>query len=125
MTPRANHMLALVPSLDEIVRNPESAADLPKAAILTLLMQCITAQSALTVAFGMQENDNDCPGHEEAADPLLDAKAAASRLATNTDWLYRNADSLPFAVRLSEGQLRFSSQGITRFIQTRQGKRKC
>lgn len=57
-----------------------------------------------------------------AEDSLLPAKEAAARLACSVDWLYRHAGKLPFAVRLGPGQLRFSSNGIDRFIRQRQGK---
>ena len=43
------------------------------------------------------------------------------RLAISTDTLYRKARELPFTVRIG-GNVRFSAQGISRFIATRQGR---
>ena len=57
--------------------------------------------------------------HEE--DRLLDVKEASLRLSISTDTLYRKAADLPFTVRIG-GNVRFSAQGISRFIATRQGR---
>ena|SRR5450759_2314443 len=57
--------------------------------------------------------------HEE--DRLLDVKEASQRLSISTDTLYRKARELPFTVRIG-GNVRFSVQGISRFIATRQGR---
>jgi predicted DNA-binding transcriptional regulator AlpA len=54
-------------------------------------------------------------------DRLLDAGEAAQRLGTSPDWLYRRAARLPFTVRLGRA-LRFSAQGIDRYIRQRQGR---
>ncbi len=54
-------------------------------------------------------------------DRLLDVEEAAQRLAVSTDTLYRRARELPFTVRIG-GNVRFSAQGISRFIATRQGR---
>jgi hypothetical protein len=52
-------------------------------------------------------------------DRLLTIDEAAARLAVATNWLRRRSD-LPFVVRLSEGNVRYSEQGIERFIQRQQ-----
>ena len=54
-------------------------------------------------------------------DTLLRVGEAATRLGTSTDWLYRQAKRLPFTVRQG-GQLRFSAQGISRYIRQREGR---
>lgn len=51
------------------------------------------------------------PAHEE----LLSIEMAAERLAMSKDYLYRNADKLPFTRRVGRN-LRFSSLGIDRYI---------
>lgn len=50
----------------------------------------------------------------------LDIEAAALRLATSVDWLYRHSKDLPFVVRNGR-QLRFSAHGIDRYIRERSG----
>ena len=52
-------------------------------------------------------------------DHLLVITDAASRLCVSKDWLRRHGDRMPFTVRLSEGQLRFSAKGIARWIASR------
>jgi excisionase family DNA binding protein len=54
-------------------------------------------------------------------DRLLTVEEAAERLAVSTDTLYRKAREMPFTVRIG-GNVRFSAQGISRFIATRQGR---
>jgi len=49
-------------------------------------------------------------------DRLLTVQEAAERLKTSEDWLYRSWKTLPFAVKLSKKQLRFSEQGLDDFI---------
>ena len=54
-------------------------------------------------------------GHYDG-DRLLNAKEAAKVLAVSTDWLYRNAHSLPFVKRLPPSTVRFSYHGIQKYI---------
>lgn len=61
-------------------------------------------------------------GGAAEGDQLLGVEEAARRLGVSTDWLYRNAAKLPFAVRLGPRQLRFSSRGIERYIHQRQAR---
>ena len=58
---------------------------------------------------------------QQEEDRLLEVEEAAKRLAISTDTLYRKAHELPFTVRIG-GNVRFSAQGISRFIATRQGR---
>ena len=55
-------------------------------------------------------------GHE---DRLLDAGEAAKVLSVSEDWLYRNAKKLPFTRKLGHKMLRFSEQGIIKWLATR------
>ena len=50
---------------------------------------------------------------------LLKVKEAAQRLEVSEDWLYHHASKLPFTVRLGSRQLRFSAEGIERYIRRR------
>ena len=57
------------------------------------------------------------PAHDPPRpdDRLLRAREAAEILGTTPDWLRRHT-TLPFVVRLSEGQVRYSARGIQHFI---------
>jgi excisionase family DNA binding protein len=56
-------------------------------------------------------------------DRLLTIDEAAEVLRTTKDYLYRHHKDLPFTVRLSPRQLRFSSKGIERYIEEMQHAR--
>jgi predicted DNA-binding transcriptional regulator AlpA len=53
-------------------------------------------------------------------DRLLDIDEAAKLLSVSPDWLYRNAKSLPFVRKLGAKMLRFSYQGIMKYLASRQ-----
>jgi predicted DNA-binding transcriptional regulator AlpA len=113
-----------VPSLDEIANDPELAASISPEIARTLLARCLIVQSflfvsALTPAALSGAIDQ---GAGDLNDRLLSVAAAAVRLGVSKDWLYRRASKLPFTVRLGPRRLRFSAQGIDRFIHHRQGK---
>ena len=54
-------------------------------------------------------------GHRE--DRLLDAEEAAKVLCVSPDWLYRHAKRLPFSCKLGPKMLRFSYQGIQKYLE--------
>ena len=58
----------------------------------------------------------DTHGSEEK---LLDAVQAAKLMSVSTDWLYRHATKLPVTKRLGPRALRFSYQGIIKWLETR------
>jgi len=53
----------------------------------------------------------------ERRDELVDAHTASSLMGMSLDWIYRNAHRLPFAKRLGSRSLRFSTQGIRRWLE--------
>ena len=56
------------------------------------------------------------------ADRLVGVEEAARLLGRSRDWLYRYARRLPFVVQEGKGaKLRFSTDGIARYIRERQG----
>ena len=56
---------------------------------------------------------------QQDADRFLDAKEAAEMLSMSEDWLYRQAKKLPFTRKLGPKMLRFSQQGIVKWMDTR------
>lgn len=54
-----------------------------------------------------------------AEDKALTVKQAAEKLNVSTDWLYRNAASLPFTFRIGRN-LRFSANGLQAYLDTQQ-----
>lgn len=59
------------------------------------------------------------PKGRKPSDHLLDAKEAAERLGVKPKWLYSHADRLPFTRRLGGRTLRFSEQGLIRWMESR------
>ncbi len=47
---------------------------------------------------------------------LLDVKQAAHLLQISPHWVYRNAKTLPFTRRIGPRSLRFSAEGIRRYV---------
>ena len=56
---------------------------------------------------------------QHEADRMLTAEEAAEMLSMSTDWLYHNAKKLPFTRKLGPKMLRFSQQGIKKWLATR------
>ena len=52
-------------------------------------------------------------------DRLLSAEEAAAILSVSVDWLYRQAKKLPFTRKLGPKMVRFSYQGILKWLATR------
>ncbi len=55
-------------------------------------------------------------GHQ---DRLLDAGEASKILSVSPDWLYRHGSRLPFTRKLAPRVLRFSYQGIQKYLASR------
>ena len=56
---------------------------------------------------------------ERNEERLLNAEEAAEILNVSSDWLYRNAKKLPFTRKLGRKTLRFSHQGIMKWLANR------
>ena len=72
-------------------------------------------QEVRSVKAEIQKNAN---GNHEG-DHLLDAEEASIILSVSPDWLYRNSSKLPFTRKLGPKMLRFSYQGIQKWLATR------
>ena len=112
-------VLHAIPNLDDLGRAPELARDLPPTAIAALIAKCAAIQAALAAALAEISTD----GHgalapRAEADQLLTVEQTAALLNSKKDWVYRHAAELPFAVRVG-GQLRFSAEGLQRYIRAK------
>lgn len=58
-------------------------------------------------------------GNKDDEERLLTAEEAAQLLSISPDWLYRQAKKLPFTRKLGPKMLRFSYQGILKYLATR------
>jgi predicted DNA-binding transcriptional regulator AlpA len=111
------------PSLDRVADDPAIARDLSAEHVVALLARCSVAQGALVARLldhprgekGSGDNAGDNHDH------LLTVEQTTERLGASVDWLYRHADGLPFIVRVGR-RVRFSAQGLDRYIRDRAGR---
>jgi len=82
---------------------------------LNLLDEALAAILKPIVKEAVKEAMN---GHHEG-DRLLDAEEAAKILSVSPDWFYRHHKKLPFTRKLAPRVLRFSYQGIQKYLATR------
>jgi predicted DNA-binding transcriptional regulator AlpA len=59
--------------------------------------------------------DSPAPPQSTVPDRLLSAEEAAKRLGMSREWVYKNAERLPFALRIGTRTMRFSERGIARW----------
>lgn len=98
--------------VDLILPDPAEVSD---DNIAPMLSQLAAMQTALAARLLVRTSDK-----ESREDRLLTIDQAATKLMTSKDWLYRNSGRLPFALRIGRS-LRFSEQGIERWIMSRTG----
>jgi predicted DNA-binding transcriptional regulator AlpA len=108
------------PTLADVIQDPKCASDIPPKLIPPLLTQISAAQSALAAellrVFELEERDRESRG----VDRLLTVAEAATRLSVTKYWLYSHASQLPFIVRIGNRNVRFSEQGIGRYLRQQQ-----
>jgi predicted DNA-binding transcriptional regulator AlpA len=110
-------------TLQDLLQDPYRVTDLPRELVPDMLCQLGAIQAALTVRWlTVSVSPGVATSLQPEEDVLLDVNRAAERLGTSKDWLYRHAVKLPFTIRLGARQLRFSANGIARYIRQRQGR---
>jgi predicted DNA-binding transcriptional regulator AlpA len=110
--------LASVPTLTDLLVDPARISALPRDAVAELRGQIAKLDTLLLSRLLTGEQPQ--PGIE--GDRLLTATEAAQKLGATEDWLYRHANTLPFAVRVGKKHLRFSQAGMDRYIRQRIGR---
>jgi predicted DNA-binding transcriptional regulator AlpA len=109
------HKIVAVPTLVDLLNDPERISALPKDVIAELRGQIAKLDTLLLSRLLTGEQ----PQAAMDGDRLLTASEAAQKLGATEDWLYRHANTLPFAVRVGKKHLRFSESGIERYIRHR------
>ena len=102
-------------SLDRLIAESPAERVPTLALALSARLAALSARVLMLPALN-GETGPDCP------DANLDVKEAARRLGVSTDWLYRHADRLPFALRIGRRRL-FSAHGLERWNRQRRGAR--
>ena len=110
--------VAAMPTLTDLLGDPARISALPRDAIAELRGQIAKLDTLLLSRLLTGEQPQ--PGFD--GDRLLTAAEAAQKLGATEDWLYRHANTLPFAVRVGKKHLRFSEAGMDRYIRQRGGR---
>jgi predicted DNA-binding transcriptional regulator AlpA len=105
-----------VPTLDELVREPTRARELPPETIAELLAQCGTAQGVLLAALVRSSQGGRDSTIQQAEVRLLTVEEAAAKLGVKPEWLYRRGKGLGLAAKLGDGTLRFSNVELEAYI---------
>jgi hypothetical protein len=103
-----------VPTLADLLNDPERISALPKEVIADLRGQIAKLDTLLLS--GLLTGEQPQPHMD--GDRLLDVAEAAAKLGLSRDALYRNKYS--FVVRIGNRR-RFSERGIEKFIRNRTG----
>jgi excisionase family DNA binding protein len=90
---------ASIPTLDQIARDPTSAAKLPESTLKALLAKCSVVQGALTTQL-LDRKPVGADGSDAALnrDPLVDAEEMARLLDVHPSWVRteQRAGRIPF-----------------------------
>lgn len=112
---------AMNDTIERIWKDTFDTQELSLEEIPALMMKLATVQSSLSARLLSQRALDRETGNSDT-DKLLNVTEAAAQLNVSTQWLYRNAKKLPFAVKLGPKQLRFSASGIEKYLRTRRAK---
>ena len=110
--------------LAHLLENPEAVCEVAPKDCLGLFGALQTRKASInTLEAALMQQMAEGKKHQEP-DRLLTVDETAGILKVEKDWLYRQArnGNLPFVVRLTIGQVRFSSLGLQRYIRQRTGQ---
>jgi hypothetical protein len=122
MDPATQQRIAAVPSLDDIARDPRCLSALERASLSALLMRNAVVQSALVAQLASVEDSGNPSKQSSPADThdqMLTVDEAAAFLRRKPQWIYRNAERLPFVKRITPRSLLCSKNGISRWLAAR------
>lgn len=102
--------------LPVLLADPDRLADLPAEQATAALIELAAIQTALAARLHSNPPRSAPTGGKQPEDRLLTPAQAAERLGVTLRWLYRRADKLPFARRLSRKMLRFSEAGLRQYM---------
>ena len=112
--------MVTIPILGELLEHPDRVSALPLEAIPSLRGELARLDTLLLMRVAMAQNNGQAE-YPACGDRLLDVEEAARKLGKSKDYLYRHAGGYPFTVRDGRS-VRFSEQGIEKFIRQRMGR---
>ena len=102
--------------LPVLLADPDRLADLPPEQATAALVELAALQTALAARLHSSLPRSTSSGERQPEDRLLTPAQAAECLGVKLRWVYRRADKLPFARRLSRKTLRFSEAGLRQYM---------
>jgi predicted DNA-binding transcriptional regulator AlpA len=106
----------ILPTLDELSRDPARAENLPRQAIAALTAQATAALGALASAM---MRDATSTARDEPPDRTLDANALAEALGLSRRTLFRTVERFPFIKRTSRRSLAARERDVNRWLKAR------
>jgi predicted DNA-binding transcriptional regulator AlpA len=115
--------LVAIPTLEELAQHPARAVELPLQVLAALAGKCAALQSVIAAAqvSALVANGSAPMPADTGGDRLLEVDQAALKTGLTRTALYRRRD-LPFKVRIGPKQVRFSADGIERWIRAKTAK---
>ena len=110
---RSSTKILAVPTLSQILSEPEKVVALPREVIPGLRGELARIDTILLTRL-LTDDDGSSANNQE--DRLLEIAEAAAKLGLSHDALYRN--DYPFVVKIGKRR-RYSAKGIEKFIQAR------
>jgi len=104
-------------TLDDLSAAPERVAELSSESARSMLTRGLVAVAVLKARVGTEDAEPDL----NSGDRLVDRTYVARCLDMSEDWVYDHANELPFTIHQGR-QLKFSLQGLQRYIRDRQGR---
>ncbi len=111
--------LASGPTLSELATDPGLLEQLSTELLVNVRRQLRHLDCDLDAILAKRLVRHDGPAAPAEPDRLLDKAEAAQIAGVTPAWLLRQAKRLPFARKLSPKVVRFSEQGLRRWLTTR------
>ena len=105
------------PTLPDVARDPSRIDDLDETGLAALVVELSGVQARLAARLAQLGAEA-----RNGTDRLLTLQEAAALLTVSPSWLKRRPH-LPFCMKLSDGTVRYSEQGIWRWLQRKAGAR--
>ena len=108
-----------VPTLADLLREPDRARTLPTPALLALMAGAAAVQSTIASELAARGTIDQPSMAQPEEDRWLTPEEAAPILRRSRRWIYRNKHNLPFVKKISARSFLCSEVGIRRWLSTR------
>ena len=123
-------MIAVVPSLEELLRDPSRLDNLDQAALAALALKASTAAALIAARLTVAAASSPAPVKSprparqlQQDGPTVSADEAAALLCKPRRWLFTHAGRLPFVRRISRKHLVCDEVGLRAWIAAKAANR--